>query len=85
MRYLLGAVLLAFLGAVVVFAVQNTAAVTVRFLNWGATVPFALLAVVIYVAGMLSGWSVVSFVRRSIDRVRAESRPRWSGLPSDQS
>ncbi len=75
-RYLLAAVLLAFLGAVVVFAVQNTAAVTVRFLNWSATVPFALLAVVIYVAGMLSGWSVVSFVRRSIDRVRAESRPR---------
>jgi uncharacterized integral membrane protein len=75
-RYILAAVLLAFLGAIVAFALQNTQAVTVRFLNWGATLPFALLAVIIYVAGMLSGWSVVSFVRRSIGRVRAESRDR---------
>ena len=72
MRYLLAAVLLAFLGAIVVFALQNTQPVTVRFLNWGATVPFAPLAVVLYVAGMLSGWSVVAFLRRSIRRVRAE-------------
>lgn len=72
MRYLLAAVLLAFLGAIIVFALQNTQSVTVRFLNWGVTVPFALLAVVIYLAGMLSGWSVVAFLRRSISRVRAE-------------
>lgn len=75
MRIILAAVLLAFLGAVVVFAVQNTGAVTVRFLNWGVTVPFALLAILIYIAGMLSGGSVVAFLRRSIGRVRAESRP----------
>ena len=76
MRYILAAILLAFLGAIVVFALQNTESVTVRFLNWGATIPFALLAVILYLAGMLSGWSVVSFVRRSISRVRAEERGR---------
>jgi putative membrane protein len=72
MRYLLAAVLLAFLSAIVVFALQNTESVTVRFLNWSVTLPFALLAIIIYLAGMLSGWGVVSFVRRSIRRVRAE-------------
>ena len=38
MRYILAAVLLAFLGAIVVFALQNTEAVTVHFLNWRVTV-----------------------------------------------
>jgi lipopolysaccharide assembly protein A len=76
MRYLLAAILLAFLGAIVVFALQNTESVTVRFLNWGVTLPFALLAVVIYLAGMLSGWSVMAFLRRSIHRVRVESHDR---------
>ena len=52
---------------------------TVRFLNWGVTVPFALLAVVIYVAGMLSGWSVWPSSGRSIHRVRAESRVPVTG------
>lgn len=76
MRYVLAAILLAFLGAIAVFAVQNTEPVTVRFLSWGVTLPFALLAVILYVAGMLSGWSVVAFLRRSIRRVRAEEHDR---------
>jgi putative membrane protein len=76
MRYVVAAVLLAFLAALVAFALQNTQAVTVRLLNASATLPLALLAVVLYLAGMLTGGSVVSFLRRSIGRVRAESRPR---------
>ncbi len=75
MRYVVAALLLVFLGAVVAFALQNTQAVTVRLLNASATLPLALLAVIFYLAGMLTGGSVVSFVRRSISRVRAESRP----------
>ncbi len=76
MRYLVAAVLLAFLAVVVAFAVQNTQGVTVRLFNASATLPLALLAVLLYVAGMLTGGSVVSFVRHSIGRVRAESRAR---------
>ena len=76
MRYLLAALLLVFLGSVTVFAVQNTQTVTVRFLNWGLTAPFAALAVGVYLLGMISGWNVVAFLRRSIRGVSYEPRER---------
>jgi len=75
MKYVLGLLLVVFLAAIAVFAIQNTQSVKVQFLNWGVTAPFALLAVVIYLIGMLSGGSVVSFLRRSIREVSTE-RPR---------
>ncbi len=74
MRYILGVILFVFLAAVGVFAVQNTQTITVRVLNWGLTAPVALLIVAAYFLGMLSGWSVVSFLRRSIRRVTSEPR-----------
>ncbi len=76
MRYLLGLILLVFLGVVGIFAVQNTQTVRLNFLSWSVTAPLALLAVAIYFLGMLSGWNVVAFLRRSISRVTAESRSR---------
>jgi uncharacterized integral membrane protein len=76
MRYVVAVVLIALLAAVVAFAVQNTQPVTVGFLSVSATLPLALLAVVLYVAGMLTGGSVVSFVRYLISRVRTNSRAR---------
>jgi lipopolysaccharide assembly protein A len=69
MRSILAVILLAFLVTIGIFAVQNTQAVEVRFLNWILNAPFALLAIGIYLAGMLSGGSVVAFLRRSIARV----------------
>jgi putative membrane protein len=76
MRIFIGMVLLVFLGAVGVFALQNTQAVTVHFLKWGATAPLALLTVGVYLLGMLSGWSVMAFLRRSIEGVSAASSSR---------
>ena len=76
MRYLLALVLFLFLGGVTVFAVQNTQSVTVRFLNWSATAPFALLTVGVYLLGMISGWNVVAFLRQSIREVSSEPRER---------
>src|SRR5689334_697324 len=73
-RVLLAIPLLAFLGAVGLFAAQNTQAIAVRFWDRSLTVPVALLAVGAYLLGMLSGWNVVAFVRRSIRRVSEESR-----------
>ncbi len=73
MRYILGLILLIFLGAVGLFAFQNTQPVTVKFWNSSVTAPFALLAVGVYLLGMVSGWNVIAFVRSSINRVR--SRP----------
>jgi putative membrane protein len=72
MRYLIGALLLVFLAAIGVFALQNINTVIVSFLNWKIEAPLAIVAVVIYLLGMVSGWSVVSFIRRSIRRVSAD-------------
>jgi lipopolysaccharide assembly protein A len=69
MRFVQAVILLTFLMAVGLFAVQNTATITVRFLNWGVTAPLALLTVAIYLVGMLTGWTVVAFMGRSIRRV----------------
>lgn len=76
MRLLHALVFLVLLLAILVFAVQNTDTVPVRFLKWSISPPFAILAVSIYVLGMLSGWTVVSFVARSIRKVR--ERPKSS-------
>jgi putative membrane protein len=76
MRFILGFFLLLFLAAIGVFALQNTEAVTVSFLNWSLKAPFALTAIGIYLLGMLSGWTVVAFLRRSIRQVTTTTEPR---------
>lgn len=69
MRFIQATILLVFLSVVGMFAIQNTQSLTVQFLNWGLTSSVALLAVAIYFLGMLSGWTVVAFMSRSIRRV----------------
>lgn len=69
MRFIQAIILLAFLGALGLFAVQNTEAITVTFWKWQTTGPVALLAIAAYFLGMLSGWTVVSFFSRSLRRV----------------
>jgi len=69
MRFIQAVLLLAFLGAVGVFAVQNTKTITVSFLNWGLTAPAALVILAVYLLGMLTGWTVVAFVGRSLRKV----------------
>lgn len=69
MRFIQAILLLIFLGAVGLFAVQNTDAITVTFWTWKASGPVALLAIAAYLLGMVSGWTVVSFVRRSLNKV----------------
>jgi lipopolysaccharide assembly protein A len=71
MRFVQAIILLAFLGAVGLFAVQNTEAITISFWTWKMTGSVALLAIGAYLLGMLSGWTVVSFVTRSVHRVSA--------------
>jgi uncharacterized integral membrane protein len=71
MRFILAIILLAFLGAVAVFAVQNMQTVKISFVNWGVTAPFALVIVAVYFLGMVSGWTVVAFVQRSLRQVTA--------------
>ena len=52
------------------FAVQNREVITVGFWDWKISGSIALLAIAAYALGMLSGWTVVAFVRRSLRKVR---------------
>ena len=69
MRFLQAVVFLAFLLAIGVFAAQNTGVVTVNFLGWNLQQPVALVTVAVYVLGMLSGWTVLAFMRGSLRNV----------------
>ncbi len=69
MRVIQGILFLAFLAIVGLFALQNTRSATVDFWTWEMTAPVAIVVVVVYFLGMLSGWAVVSFVRRSLRRI----------------
>jgi putative membrane protein len=69
MRYIQAFVFLTFLVAIGVFAAQNTGVIRVNFLNWNLSQPVALLSVAVYVLGMLSGWTVLAFMRGSFRRV----------------
>jgi len=75
MRYVQAGLLLIFLGLIGLFAIQNMQSVTVDFMTWSINAPFAILAVIIYLLGMLTGWTVIAFVRRSLQRVSAPVRP----------
>jgi uncharacterized membrane protein YciS (DUF1049 family) len=81
MRFLSFLFLLAFVGVVVAFAVQNQQPVVLDFFNWQVTGSVALLIGVAYVLGMLSGWSIVGMLRRSIHRISEapEDRRHYAG------
>jgi lipopolysaccharide assembly protein A len=66
MRFIQAVLLLVFLGVIGVFAAQNTQVVSLRFLNWGVESPIAIMSIAIYLLGMLSGWTVVGFMSRSL-------------------
>lgn len=68
MRFLCFLFLLVFVAAVGVFIYQNEHEVTVTFLNWHVTQKIALVVGAAYLLGMLSGWSIVGMLRRSMYR-----------------
>jgi lipopolysaccharide assembly protein A len=69
MRFIQAVVFLVFLLVIGVFAVQNMGVVNVSFFTWNLAQPVALVIVVVYVLGMLSGWTVLAFMRGSLRRV----------------
>jgi predicted ribosomally synthesized peptide with SipW-like signal peptide len=74
MRALCLLFLVAFLGAVGAFAYFNQQEVSLRMFNWSMTASLALVAGVAYLLGMLSGWTVVGLVRKSVERVTTQSQ-----------
>ena len=69
MRLVYLLILLIVLAALILFAVQNHETVTLQYLNQTVSCSLPLLIAVVYVLGMVSGWTVVGFLKRSIQRV----------------
>jgi hypothetical protein len=69
MRALYLLFLLAFAGAVGAYAYFNREEASLRFFNWSLTASLAAVAGVAYLLGMLTGWSIVGLLRRSVERV----------------
>ncbi len=69
MRFLCFLFLVLFAGAVAAFAYENQQEITLHFLNWSGTYILPAVIGAAYLLGMLSGWTVVGMLRRSIHRV----------------
>jgi lipopolysaccharide assembly protein A len=75
MRWIHLAVIALFVVATFIFAVQNLEIVTVSFLGFSASMPLALLVVIIYVIGMATGGSLWALLRRSYQGSRRTAMP----------
>ena len=60
--------LVSIVAAVGIFAVQNQETITLHFLNASVSCTLSLLIAIAYLLGMLSGWTVVALVQRSLRR-----------------
>jgi lipopolysaccharide assembly protein A len=69
MRVFYTLILLVFLGATAIFALQNREMVTIQYLDRNVSCELSLLIGVVYLLGMLTGWTIVGLLRRSIHRV----------------
>lgn len=74
MRYIQTIIVLVFLIANGLFAVQNRDVITVRFLTWSLSETLAFVSVVVYFLGMLSDWTVVAYVRGSYRQIAEHPR-----------
>lgn len=66
------AVVVVLLALLAIFAVQNLELVTMRFLGQSLSMPLAVLAVVVYVLGAITGGGLYSLFRRSYRKARHE-------------
>ena len=76
MRLIYFLILLFFLAAIGVFALQNQEAITLQYLGRSVSCPPALLIAIVYVLGMISCWTVVGLIQRSFRRVTEHQAAR---------
>ncbi len=69
MRFIYFLFLLAFTGAVAWLAYENQQTVNLTIFNKNLATNIPVLVGLSYLAGMLSGWTLVGIVRRSLHRV----------------
>jgi lipopolysaccharide assembly protein A len=83
MRWIYLAVIALFALAVVVFALQNLEVVTMSLLRFEVRAPLALLTIVVYLLGAITGGSLFALLRRSYKRARriGDASPKQPGQP----
>ena len=67
--YLIG--MIVFVAAIVLFAIQNRELVTMSFLGFSVRAPLAVMAVIVYVLGAITGGSLLALLRRSVQATRS--------------
>ena len=75
MRLIYLIILLAFTGAAALLAYENQQEVVLTIFNTNATTSVPVLVGLAYLAGMLSGWTVVGILRRSIHKILEKPLP----------
>lgn len=70
MRFVHLAIIVLFVAITLIFAVQNLQSVTMSFLGYSLRMPMALQAIVVYLLGMVTGGSLWTLLRRSIEGTR---------------
>lgn len=76
MRYVYLTLVILFIAVLLIFAMSNLASATLSFLGWQVTAPLAGLIVLVYVLGMITGGSVLSFLRHSLHKATAKPAPK---------
>jgi lipopolysaccharide assembly protein A len=71
MRWINLAVIVIFVAVLVIFAAQNFQTVTVYFLTFKMSAPHAVLIVVIYILGMVTGGGLGTLIRQAFDGARS--------------
>jgi lipopolysaccharide assembly protein A len=77
MRWIYTIVIILFVTATFLFALQNLQIVTLSVLGFSARVSMALLVVILYLLGMMTGGSLLALLRQSIAKssLRRPVRP----------
>jgi uncharacterized integral membrane protein len=57
-------------GITAMFALQNLQTITVSFFDWSVTLPIAMVVFGVYILGMVSGGSVLAFLRWTLQRTK---------------
>jgi uncharacterized integral membrane protein len=66
-RWIYLAIIILFVAAIIIFAVQNLATITVSFLGVSVSTRVAFLVFVFYVLGAVTGGSLFGLLRRSYE------------------
>jgi lipopolysaccharide assembly protein A len=71
MRWVNLAVIVIFAAVLLIFAAQNFQTVTVYFLTFKMSAPHAILIVLIYILGMVTGGGLGALVRQAFEGARS--------------